>query len=72
MSGYETPRPEDEVTSDFEAEDLRDDDRPIDPAAAKAHDVQPDDEKPVLDIQALPPKSSGGKSSKKVEPEPAA
>lgn len=49
MSGYETPRPEDEVTSDFEAEDLRDDDRPIDPAAAKAHDVQPDDEKPVLD-----------------------
>lgn len=30
------------------------------------------EEKPVLDIQALPPKSSGGKSSKKVEPEPAA
>ncbi|MFN4115101.1 MAG: AAA family ATPase, partial [Inhella sp.] len=30
------------------------------------------DEKPVLDIQALPPKSGGGKASKKVEPEPAA
>jgi len=30
------------------------------------------DDKPVLDIQPLPPKSSGGKASKKVEPEPAA
>lgn len=30
------------------------------------------DDKPVLDIQALPPKSGGGKASKKVEPEPAA
>jgi hypothetical protein len=52
MSGYETPRPEDEVTPDFEAADLSGDDRPIDPAAAKAHDVQPDDEKPVLNPDA--------------------
>jgi hypothetical protein len=53
MSGYESPRPEDEVTldevpSEFDADDLAGDERPVDEAAAKAHDIQPDDEKPVL------------------------
>jgi hypothetical protein len=52
MSGYESPRPEDEVTPDFEAADLTGEDRPVDDAAAKAHDVQPDDDKPVLEPDA--------------------
>ena len=59
MSGYESPSPEDEVvaggaqtdgsTSDLDEADLQDDERPVDEAAARAHDVQPDDEKPVLE-----------------------
>lgn len=59
MSGYESPRPEDEVvgagvdTSGFDAEDLKGDERPIDEAAARAHDVQPDDEKPVLEPDGI-------------------
>ncbi len=52
MSGYETPRPQDEVTPDFDAQDLRGEERPVDDAAAKAHDVQPDDEEPVLNPDA--------------------
>lgn len=59
MSGYESPRPEDEVaeagmdTSGFDADDLAGDDRPVDEAAARAHDVQPDDDKPVLEPDGI-------------------
>ena len=63
MSGYETPRPEDEVVEggattegtahDLDAADLSGDDRPVDEAAARAHDVQPDDEKPVLEPDGI-------------------
>jgi len=54
MSGYESFPPEDEVADAalgagaLNITDLVGDDRPVDEAAAAAHDVQPDDEKPVL------------------------
>jgi len=54
MSGYESPRPEDETIdgapngADLDAADFDPDERPVDEAAARAHDVLPDDEKPVL------------------------
>lgn len=54
MSGYESPQPEDEIVDDvptssgLDADDFDPDERPVDEAAAIAHDVQPDDDKPVL------------------------
>lgn len=65
MSGYESPRPEDEIvddpkpTPDFDADDLKGDERPVDEAAAHAHDVQPDDDKPVLADDDLADPGSG-------------
>lgn len=52
MSGYESPRPEDEVAPDVDARDLTGEDRPVDDAAARAHGEQPDDDKPVLNPDA--------------------
>lgn len=66
MSGYESPRPEDEIVGDevdpspeLHAEDLQGDERPVDEAAAHAHDVQPDDDKPVLPDDDLVDPGSG-------------
>lgn len=59
MSASDTPRPDDDAiddrpTNDLEPSeldelDLSGDERPVDEAAARAHDVHPDAERPVLE-----------------------
>ncbi len=59
MSGFESPRSEDETIdgapdgAELDAADFDPDERPVDVAAARAHDVQPDDDKPVLEPDVL-------------------